>query len=490
MTISTPGNTQSWEEETGASGPEDSSAPHWSRYVAFDDEDDGSEGSNPIDEESAVVPDLPEAVRTSRHFVTNPFLKTGAVVAAAGILVGTVLLLLVGDLLGRGSDRQVPLAQATSPFEDNPFLENEEPTADEQLAQMRAEKAIGEQAADIAAFADPVPPPTPVPTPAPTPAPARPVTRTIATHPTPTYRPPAPSSVPRPAAPSRPPVTAPGLPVSPTADPQATWQMAAKIGSYGSIRPLTRPNSAPVALEAIAAVNTSDLPQPLTREAARVPLPPSLARRLAEPAEPPAPARSFAIGTTAKAKLMTPLAWPEGNPAIAQQQLLQIQLEEDLETASKDAGIPAGTILTAQLVQTDAAGVVVLEPRSLLLDGRELTVPPGAILIQGKKGDLLQAKRDTSGTGRGLNIGSIALNGASAATGLLNPTSRSTTTFSVTESIDDPNIVGGAISGATGEAARQLQESAEERRRNARPLTTYELKRTTLQLYVNQNFSL
>ena len=448
----------------------------WEKYIPLEAEGE----DNPIPDEANDELQPPETARTQVPVARNPYLK--------GVVLLTVISIVAG--IGWGAFKSLftlertaaPAAEETSPFV-YPLVNGTGPTGAEasseaELATLRAEQALGTQERQLADMeGQPAPPeaadpqPQPAPTPAPTPRP-RPVARTPA--------PPRPTPQPR-----RPP-PAPRAPATQPADPHAAWQQASLAGSYGSLTP------APAETASAA----PELPRPLTPTPVAT-LETSKEVAAPEPAPEPVdaqasgPVKEFAIGQTAKARLLAALAWTEVATGRAYEKVLQLELTEDLLDAEGNVGVPEGAIAIARMRETDADGFVRMVPERIVMpDGSERAIPEGALLIQGKAGDLLQARRKTAGGAEGLDLGRVALGGVSEAAGLLNSSTTTTTNFSVTQGVDDPNIAAGIAAGIAGEALDELQERAQPQQQN-RSVAVFSLKRgKKVQLYVNQQFSL
>lgn len=205
---------------------------------------------------------------------------------------------------------------------------------------------------------------------------------------------------------------------------------------------------------------------------------------------------SLVVGTKAKARLQTPIAWSDEvrNP----NQNFLVELSEPLKGSDGEVLIPIGAYLVAQVSAAQPGGIIQMSAVSYLSTRNDHTIerplPQGAILILGKNGQPLQAKvtRNYSGT----NVVTVLLSGASAATSLVNQaTSQSYLgnggSFSTTTTSPNPNYVAGFGQGVANELLQQIQERNQRARQQSESQPNYILPQNTkVQVFVNDSVSL
>ncbi len=204
------------------------------------------------------------------------------------------------------------------------------------------------------------------------------------------------------------------------------------------------------------------------------------------------------VGTKAKAKLQTPIAWSDEvqNP----NQNFLVQLSEPLKGSDGEVSIPKGAYLVARVSTAGASGIILLSAVSYLSTRNERTIerplPQGAILILGKNGQPLQAKL-TRNNHSGTNVVTVLLSGADAATSLVNQaTSQSYLgnggSFSTTTTSPNPNYVAGFGQGVANELLQQIQERNQRARQQSesQPNVYILPQNTKVQVFVNSSISL
>lgn len=209
-------------------------------------------------------------------------------------------------------------------------------------------------------------------------------------------------------------------------------------------------------------------------------------------------AHSLVIGTKAKARLQTPIAW-SGEVRNLNQNFL-VELSEPLKGSDGSVLIPIGAYLVARVSNFDPGGIIQMSAVSYLSTLRDRTIerplPQGAILILGKGGRPLQAKL-TRNNHTGTNIGTVLLSGADAATSLVNQaTSQSYLgnggSFSTTTTSPNPNYVARFGQGVASELLQQIQERNQRARQQSesQPNVYILAQNTKVQVFVNDSVSL
>lgn len=208
-------------------------------------------------------------------------------------------------------------------------------------------------------------------------------------------------------------------------------------------------------------------------------------------------AHSLVVGTKAKARLQTPIAWSDEvrNP----NQNFLVKLSEPLKGSDGEVSLPKGAYLVARVSTAEASGIIQMSAVSYLSTVGERTIslplPQGAILILGKNGQPLQAKltRNHSGT----NVVTVLLSGADAATSLVNQaTSQSYLgnggSFSTTTTSPNPNYVAGFGQGVASELLQQIQQRNQraQQQSESQPNVYILPQNTKVQVFVNDSVSL
>ena len=313
-------------------------------------------------------------------------------------------------------------------------------------------------------------------------------------------------------------------------DPQKEWLAAANIGSYGQISSNSNITSADSETSSLATANAYETqsaresnisepsggiglaPERLSHKLAsnrtsenrttapqQADVQPSNFTTDLEPTELSLKkAHSLVVGTKAKARLQTPIAWSDEvqNP----NQNFLVQLSEPLKGSDGEVSIPKGAYLVARVSTAGASGIILLSAVSYLsaLGDRTLerSLPQGAILILGKNGQPLQAKLTRNHHSFG-NVGTVLLSGADAATSLVNQaTSQSYLgnggSFSTTTASRKPNYVAGFGQGVASELMQQIQQRNQHARQQSesQPNVYILAQNTKVQVFVNSSVSL
>lgn len=184
-------------------------------------------------------------------------------------------------------------------------------------------------------------------------------------------------------------------------------------------------------------------------------------------------AKSLMVGTKVRAKLDTRIAWTNDMGAELAPNF-RIKLSEPLHQADGSIVIPKGGYILARLIDIGNSATVQLLPTAITtVTGQLLPVhlPPGAILIQGKNGDPLQAKVRRRNDSKD-SLGNTLLSEVSKASGLLGS--------------------GRIAPQVAGEVLDQVQNRYGRSQQSGQPrLDIFVLDRgTSVELYVNQPVSL
>ena len=203
------------------------------------------------------------------------------------------------------------------------------------------------------------------------------------------------------------------------------------------------------------------------------PPPPSEVFDLSTPLEPgaePSPAKgpgedllsSFPLdpGASASGRLATPIVFASDFNSTGDRYL--IELSDHLGGGV----VPAKSVLITKLGRQSGTGLLSLEVETIVMEDKEVSVAPGAIVIVGKDGSPLQAKRKGGGAGGQIatNLGLALLSGVSGATSeLINQgtTSISGNGTTVVDSFSSP--LAGFVDGTTQSIVRGMEQRLRQR---------------------------
>ncbi len=101
-------------------------------------------------------------------------------------------------------------------------------------------------------------------------------------------------------------------------------------------------------------------------------------------------AKIIDIGSSAKATLESAVVWTNRGPSQPNKKYL-LRLDEEFKNIDGQAILPEDTRLIAQVKEFSNSGLLFMEVTQILYDGDKIAVPPGALLIEGKKGSPLKA---------------------------------------------------------------------------------------------------
>lgn len=205
--------------------------------------------------------------------------------------------------------------------------------------------------------------------------------------------------------------------------------------------------------------------------------------------------KNLIVGTKAKAKLQTPIAW-SGELQNPNQNFL-IQLSEPLKASDGSMAFNKGTFLVARVDAATDTGLLQMSAVSVLSTQNNQTIesplPQGAILILGKSGKPLQAKAQRN-NGDHNKVGAALLSGLSNVAGLSNqPSFQSVFSgngYSTTTTNRDPNYLAGFGAGTAQEILRQVQDLRQQRQAlSVEPIFILN-QNASVQIFVNQSVRL
>lgn len=360
--------------------------------------------------------------------------------------------------------------------------------------------------------------------------------------PTTTYRPNYASAPARPYAPPRAaysppsrPVRSPS-PVSPSRaetpveqDPVEAWLIASQLGSYGGFypeddspetetaqgSPTSSPSTSPDdsqeqqvnPIDGADSRGTLTSPRSSAFQVASTPsvATPALAGPLqVNPQEEAAilteqPQKMLMAGAKAAGILTTPMIWDEGG---LQKQLL-VRLSEPLKTADNQVALKEGTHILTQVQSLSEAGLVRMVAVAALVEqgGQQVEVPlpQNAVVIQGKEGGALRAKKlDNKGPELARrDLMSFALGAVAKASELFTRPQESVSIFnaaggSIAQTNPEPNILAGVLQGGSESLSEQLEERNDRAMDEIanRPNVSFLPAGTTVEVYASQTVTL
>ncbi|MDJ0733541.1 MAG: TrbI/VirB10 family protein [Nostocaceae cyanobacterium] len=487
--------------------------------------------------------DDPQEGKTKPTFATNPFAKFGTVGLLFLVVFGAGATFLNTIMFGKP---KVAPKIAVKDYE-KPKIEINEDVEELETGKLKAELALASQAEKIKSLEtakshkNAVKKPkitTNKPTPnkitsrevRPKPVAYVPPPRYSRSYPTSTYRPPRVASrnqlkpvvnkVPEVVSKNK--VSPPPSIKQPT-DPMEEWMAINQLGSYGSVEisnntistqeqsknqvvdnifkeqapsPITIPRATAVKTVANTIENTDYL-QPLhAQEAAIIN---------------GVPIRQLKVGTTASAKLITPLIWGKNSNHNATKkstiptegEKFLVQLVKPLTGNNGLVILPKSTQIIVHVQDIEKSGLVQLEATQILIDGSEYVLPPGVISIRGISGKPLMASKwgnkggeiaardaETFVVGSLAKVGKV-LNQPKSEQYSTSSGFSGTTTFSSTKR-GNPNILGAVLEGGFEPLTEQILK------RNQRKLSEIKQREkvwyvragSDVQVFVNQSFQL
>ena len=389
--------------------------------------------------------DDPQVGKTQPYFYSNPFAKFGAVGLVMLVVFGSAATVL--NSIMSGSPKTAPTTQYSK--QSKPKVEIADHKEENETGKLKAELALSTQAEKIKSVGRAKSPKTtvnkrkvkankepnlpPVTRTTPIKEPNLPVRTQIVSrqlplsqvpyisrlHPQSVRYTPPPASIPsvRQFQPVANKVSKPiSTPTEEKADPMEEWSKISRLGSYGNSEIATYTDDEqhnantldttileqqqPAIQKAtlVSAVQTSQAPnndelEPLySEEAAIIGYQNNY---------------QLTVGESVDGKLLTPLIWSQHtsnntfekskNKSFSEKFI--IKLEQPLNTQSGFVVLPKGSQIVATLSNVNEAGFVSLQATTVVTDGEEYILPPGAIAIRGDGGKPLIASRLNSNKG-------------------------------------------------------------------------------------------
>lgn len=309
---------------------------------------------------------------------------------------------------------------------------------------------------------------------------------------------PAPAVVPASAV-----VVAPGvvaLPSTPTnpldsLDPVAKWRYIASAGSLGRADVSNNPNTYTPPAPAPAPIAYTP---PLANTGSATGSANSITQLRANSAVPglrSQPMLPVMVGTMASATLVTPIAVTNNGGTDAKYLL---KLEKSLNDTDGNVAIPAGTVVVATLKGFDSSsGQVDLQVGSVIANNKEYNLPKDTLMVRGKSGSPLIAKKSGSGGGFLRDMLPSVFAGVAQAGQALN-TPASTATFNagnggVTTTTNSSKLdpLASFASGAFGSLSQRLAAQSQQQAQNLNGRSdVWWLKGQTVEIFVNSTFEM
>jgi Bacterial conjugation TrbI-like protein len=284
--------------------------------------------------------------------------------------------------------------------------------------------------------------------------------------------------------------------ISQNMDPQQQWQALSQVGSFGQT------SSGASGIDNSGGNRNFSNPNPqLVSQVTNSPEeePPLLTGRLR---------RSVITGTMAQGLLATPVIWEgakrggyQGDADNASgsspddEDRFIIQLTSSLKASDGSEALPVGTPLVVKVRSVSASGTLKLSAVAVIMEGEEISLPPGTISIRASGGGPLTARnmQDRGAEIASSDAGVFALAGISKAASLFTRAQSTTTTsgFSSTTSTQNPppDILAGILEGGTNAIVSQIQARNERAIQEslARPDIWMLAAGTSVQVFVNKS---
>jgi Bacterial conjugation TrbI-like protein len=428
--------------------------------------------------------------RTLQTFAGSPLARLGL---AAG--VGLVLILAIGTLMGglSGSVKEANKKPANAPSQgfENPMVSQGNQNGDlkAQMAFQTQAQALQQQSAQPKPTVTPKPP-TIKATPSPPP-------QTV----TPPPPPPAVLADPPPTAPVH--VDPAPLPIVPLPqiplDPNKEWQDLSQSATYGSLPMLNLAPPPPPPVLISAPASTSKTTGPSSDMGGL----PSLSSLNLQSS---LPVRKIRIGTTAKATLVTPIAWAGDGQNVAfsangaSTPKFIVRLEEPLKDTNGEIVVPkGGEIVTAVSQLEPTTGLAELTALQFIVNDQEYAPPDGAVTLRGANGnpliadkfqdkgkEIAAADRASFFFGALSKVGSLMNRSDSEVVVTANGSSSSSSRSG------KPNLLGGILEGGFTALAQQQQQRNQQWLQEIiqRPDVRYIPSGKPLTIYINQTVTL
>lgn len=400
----------------------------------------------------------PENYSRVKPFYARTFTKVLVVGGAFGLVS-----LFIGSLFSGGSDRRRQVAGSdTSPA--SKALEESLRQAQQENDQLQAQLATQKQEIQPVA---PAPQPTVALRRAPQPTPPTRIVR-MPPPPPPVY------TASRSVSATIPPV--PVRAVTPPEDPYHAWERLSRLGSFsggnGSMRASTTVPafaSPPAPSTTRQSWNRQEIRDSQTLTSAPTsPYPSTNLDRGSSPllvdSTHVRPGQSIPPGTTARARLISPVVWSDDIKINSHTFL--VELREELGSA-----LPEGTIVRIQPEEISQAGLIRFRAVGATLNGQDRSLPAG-IQVVAANGSFIKAKvRQQGGPSLATDLFGATLSGVSTAAQLMNQprtqTSFTNGTFSQTTTTNNNTSMGmGFAQGATETFVNRLEGRTQQRRQH------------------------
>ncbi|MCU0567064.1 MAG: hypothetical protein MUF49_10755 [Oculatellaceae cyanobacterium Prado106] len=407
--------------------------------------------------------DLLESAPQPRSAANAPLPRTALVLVSVGFF--SILGLLIAFAFGGGRDKRLVEAPPAAP--------EAQPTMPDASDRMKTQLALIGQQQD--ALSKPSPPEVLPPSP--------PKTQPVVVQSTPQ---PVRSVAPAPApAPARSPVTPTAIArPTPQIDPDELWAQLATTASVEGEVPLaatpnaprslmTRPSPVLVASATLGAGTLAGADRPPTAGEQGI-----LQQQPVEPGSVPQ-SHSIPIGSYAKARVVVPMIWGGEDSALSRS---AVRLSEPLLDMNGEEALPEDTVFITEVTNIASNGLV--EQTAIVAlyhrNGELIQepIPPGVIVIRGRRNQPLVADRIEPG--RGVNL-SRSLASAIAGVGrelgepeFVSSVFTGSRTVSRSEQDTGQAIAGGALEGFFDNVSDQMGEQTRDRQRSSTPIFTVE----------------
>jgi hypothetical protein len=204
--------------------------------------------------------------------------------------------------------------------------------------------------------------------------------------------------------------------------------------------------------------------------------------------------RSLQVGTQAKGQLVTPLVWAKTDSTGGEK--FVVQLSEPM------ANLPQGTTIVFQVAAVSESGLVQLKATSLVVNGQEYALPPGAISVRGQGGQPLIADKwgDKGPAIASRDVTAFLFGSLSKVGEVLNKpdvqqsinSSSGGFSYSTTTNNRRPNLLGAVLEGGFGPLTDKILQRNEQAIQEimSRPNVWYIRAGENVQVFVNQSFEL
>lgn len=185
---------------------------------------------------------------------------------------------------------------------------------------------------------------------------------------------------------------------------------------------------------------------------------------------PPADSRILTMDSKGKAKLKRAVAWRPNSPDVLNGQSYSLELTKTFKNTAGVEIFPKGSQAIARVTDATRDGLVMMEVTEIRTQNRTIPIPSGAMEVQTKDTNFLEAKLEQKG---GTSFGKRLLNGVfrMGAQGIANSTSLinrplNQSSFSssngtvVTQQNPEADLIAGFAEGATSELSEIVKDSA------------------------------